>query len=84
MLSVYNARKLGQTYCQTEGSEHYKYGNIEPMDLIISKGFYEDFCLSNIIKYATRFKVTQNINDLKKVVDYAHILCGVKLNAMQS
>lgn len=62
-------------YCETDGSDHYK-GNLQPMDLIISEGFSEDFCISNIIKYSVRFKKTRNLDDLKKVVDYAHILCG--------
>jgi hypothetical protein len=81
MINVYEARKAGRDFClTTEGSGHYKGGSdIEPLDLIISKGFIEDFCLANIIKYATRFKVTQNLDDLIKVSDYAQILCGVKL-----
>ena len=73
-------RKSGREYCQTEGSEHYKAVNaLEPMDLIIAKGLAEDFCLANIIKYASRFKQTQNLKDLRKISDYAHILCGFKL-----
>lgn len=82
MLTACKARKDGIAYCQTEGSEHYKKSNIEPLDLTISKGLAEDFCLGNIIKYATRFKETQDVDDLKKIADYAHILCGMKLNGM--
>lgn len=78
-MTVYEARHAGREYCVTEGSEHYKNGGIEPIDLMISKGIIEDFCIGNMIKYATRFKVTHNKNDLKKVSDYAHILCGVEL-----
>ena len=81
MKPIYEVRKLGRDYCQTEGSKHYKNANsIEPIDLIISKGLIEDFCLANIIKYASRFKKTRNLEDLKKVSDYAHILCGVELD----
>ncbi len=80
-LTVYEARENGRKCClDTQGSDHYKAGNLEPMDLVISKDMSEDFCLGNIIKYATRFKQSQNLNDLKKISDYAHILCGVKLN----
>ncbi|MDP4158209.1 MAG: DUF3310 domain-containing protein [Bacillota bacterium] len=83
MKTIYELRKEGREYCQTEGSEHYKaVDKLEPIDLIIAKGFAEDFCLSNIIKYATRFKQTQNLNDLKKVSDYSHILCGIKLQEL--
>ena len=79
---VYTLRKTGREYCFTDGTDHYKKGNIEPIDLTISKGMIEDFCLGNIIKYASRFKQTENLTDLKKVSDYAHILCGAKLNGM--
>lgn len=79
-LNVYQARKLGRDYCQTEGNEHYKEGGIEPIDLMVAKGIFEDYALGNIVKYATRFKKTQNLDDLRKAQDYAHILCGVKLN----
>jgi len=80
MKSIYKIREAGREYCQTEGSQHYKSSNvIEPMDLIIAKGLAEDFCLANIIKYASRFKKTQNLEDLRKISDYSHILCGTKL-----
>jgi len=80
-MNIYEIRKAGREYCQTEGPEHYKaVDKLEPIDLIIAKGLAEDFCLANIIKYASRFKQTQNLEDLKKVSDYSHILCGVKLD----
>jgi len=78
-MSIYDVRKLGREYCQTEGSAHYKGGGVEPIDLMISKGIIEDFCIGNIVKYATRFKHTRNLEDLKKVSDYSHILAGVEL-----
>jgi hypothetical protein len=79
-MTVYDARHAGREYCcNTEGSDHYKYGGVEPLDLMISKGVVEDFCIGNIIKYACRFKVGHNLEDLKKVSDYAHILCGTYL-----
>ena len=77
------ARVRGRNFCHTEGSIHYqasgKEENIEPMDLMIAKGLDEDFCLGSIIKYATRYKKTQNLEDLRKVSDYAQILVGSKL-----
>lgn len=80
-MNIYEIRKAGREYCQTEGSEHYKAGDkLEPIDLIIAKGFAEDFCLANIIKYASRFKRTQDLSDLKKISDYSHILVGVKIS----
>ena len=79
LMNVYQARKQGREYCQTEGSEHYKDGGLEPLDLLIAKGLIEDFCIGNMVKYAVRFKKTRNKDDLKKVADYTHILCGVEV-----
>jgi hypothetical protein len=64
--------------CQTEGSDHYK-GGIEPFDLMMAKDIAEDFCIGSILKYAVRFKKTRNLDDLKKVSDYAHLLSGIEL-----
>lgn len=78
--TVYEVRAIGRDYCQTEGSDHYKGKDIiEPIELMISQDMSEHFCLGSIIKYATRFKRTRNLGDLKKVSDYAHILTGVEL-----
>ena len=78
-MNVYEARQKGREYCRTEGSEHYRGGAVEMMDLRIAKGFAEDYCIGNIVKYAIRFKHTQNPQDLAKAADYVHILCGVKV-----
>ena len=84
-MNVYEARHKGREFCnQTEGSDHYKEGGIEPLDLMIAKGIVEDFCIGNMSKYAFRFKKTRNLEDLKKVSDYAHILCGVELNKLEA
>jgi hypothetical protein len=77
--SVYEAREHGREYCQTNGSDHYILPGVEPMDLIISLGYAEHFCLASIIKYAARYGETGNAEELKKIADYAHILCGVQL-----
>lgn len=83
-MNVYEARHAGREYCcKTEGSDHYKEGGVEPLDLMIAKGLAEDFCIGNMSKYAFRFKKTRNLEDLKKVSDYAHILCGVELSKIK-
>ena len=83
-MNVYEARHKGREFCnQTEGSDHYKEGGVEPLDLIIAKGMAEDFCIGNMSKYAFRFKKTRNLEDLKKVSDYAQILCGVELEKQE-
>jgi hypothetical protein len=79
-MNIYDIRKAGREFCQTEGSDHYKTeGKAEPIDLIIALGHGEGFCIGSIIKYAARFKQTQNLSDLRKVSDYAHIMTGCKL-----
>jgi hypothetical protein len=78
-MNTYEARRAGREYCNTEGSEHYKGGEVEPLDLIFALGYGEGFCMGSAIKYASRYKNTRNLDDLKKVSDYAHILCGVEL-----
>lgn len=84
-LSVYEMRHAGRAYCNnTEGSEHYKTGSTEPIDLLFSLGLGEDFCLGSIIKYAARFSETRNKNDLKKASDYAQILCGYMLRCAEA
>lgn len=78
--NVYRARAAGREYCRTKGSDHYMLpGGIEAMDLIIALGYAEHFCLASIIKYAARHGELGNLEDLKKIADYAHILCGVQL-----
>lgn len=84
---VYELRSRGKEFCDTDGSEHYKHTKIEPMDIIVEEGMLLDFCLANIIKYAARYKKDLNtkkkidcLDNLKKVADYAHILCGYEIS----
>jgi len=77
--SVYELRQIGREGCQTEGSDHYKMADdVEPVDVMYAHNMLEGFCLGNIIKYAIRFKVSRNLNDLKKISDYAHIMYGLE------
>jgi len=77
--NVYEARAKGREYCQTQGSDHYIQPGPEAMDLIIACGYAKGFCLGAIIKYAVRYGETGNPNELKKIADMAHILCGVEM-----
>lgn len=79
-MNTYEMRRVGRDYCNTEGSNHYKGGEIEPLDFIFSIGYGEAFCIGSIIQYASRYKRTRNPDDMKKVSDYAHILCGADLS----
>ena len=78
--SIYIIRDLGRDYCQTEGSTHYKKSSIEPIEYAIANNKFEDFAVTSIVKYITRFGETRNKNDLKKVADFAHLLCGVEID----
>ena len=45
----------------------------------MAKDLDEGFFIGNIIKYAARYKITKNLDDLKKCADYAHLACGAAL-----
>lgn len=49
-------------------NKHYKVADFDVID--ISRAFNLNFCMSNIVKYACRSK-NDDINDLKKIIDYA-------------
>jgi len=60
-----------------EGSEHYKTGSVEPIDLYRAAGAFRHFALCSIIKYAFRnIRITGDryIKDLDKIIDFARKL----------
>lgn len=63
------------------GSDHYKTGGVEPWDLIHSAKL--NFDEGNIIKYVSRHRRKDGINDLKKAMTYLKALAyheyGVEL-----
>ena len=77
-------REIGKGYCETEGSDHYvkmrKNSGIDSIERAIMNGNFEGFAVTNIDKYVHRFQITRNPDDLKKVVDYAQILCGLEID----
>ena len=79
MLSIHEVRQFGKEYCQTQGAKHYRASLIDPIEFAIANNMAEDFFIINIIKYASRFKHTRCLEDLKKASDYAQILCGLEL-----
>jgi hypothetical protein len=62
------------------GSEHYKTGRTEPIDLYLAGDMFQDFALASIIKYAFRSRkdqcssVQQFNNNMDKIIDYARKL----------
>lgn len=55
-----------------EGGSHYKNFKIQPVEFIQKNKL--GYCEGNIIKYATRHKVKNGVEDLKKVIHYAEML----------
>jgi hypothetical protein len=69
------------------GSEHYKLGGIEPIDLYLSLGALRAFAICSIIKYASRnMGIGEEADpvsnkDMDKIIHYAEMLktsCGTK------
>jgi hypothetical protein len=57
------------------GSDHYKTGGVEPIDLYRSLGILIPFCIASIIKYASRMlKKGVNESDCGKIVHYVRLL----------
>lgn len=64
-----------------EGGDHYKIKNIQPWDYIIANnlGFLE----GNVVKYVTRYKDKNGLEDLKKARHYLQKLIEVIENEDQ-
>lgn len=54
------------------GGDHYKNMKIQPTEYILANGL--GFCEGNIVKYISRWKNKNGIEDLKKVKHYVDIL----------
>jgi|TARA_B100000470_G_C19513118_1_gene268370 hypothetical protein len=60
-------------YVESTYSKHYSSPNgVQSMDLISSSGLGLDFCLGNVLKYASRYgkKNGANREDLMKIMHY--------------
>jgi len=60
-------------YVESTYSKHYAAANgIQSMDLISASGLGLDFCLGNVLKYASRYGKKQGANreDLMKIMHY--------------
>ena len=54
------------------GGDHYKCFKIQPVEFIEKNNL--SFCQGNVIKYVTRFKDKNGIEDLKKAKHYIDLL----------
>lgn len=57
---------------QQIGGSHYKNKGIQPIDYILSNNL--GFCEGNIVKYITRYKDKNGVEDLKKAKHYIDFL----------
>ena len=65
-----------QTYVESTYSKHYAAPNgVQSMDLISASGLGLDFCLGNVLKYASRYgkKNGANREDLMKIMHYTRL-----------
>jgi hypothetical protein len=58
------------------GGYHYNNLEIQPIEFIHRNDL--NFCQGNIIKYATRYKSKNGVEDLKKVKHYAELLAKLE------
>jgi hypothetical protein len=54
------------------GGEHYKNKGIQPIEYIMSNNL--DFCEGNVVKYVTRWKFKNGMDDLLKAKHYLEFL----------
>ena len=58
------------------GGSHYKDCAIQPVDYIVENKL--DFLEGNIVKYITRHKTKNGIEDIRKVIHYAELILEKK------
>ena len=61
------------------GGAHYKNLKIQPIDYILDNNL--GYCEANIIKYVTRWRDKNGIEDLRKAKHYIDILIERECNA---
>lgn len=63
-----------------QGSEHYKSGEVEPIDLYVAGHMFHDWAIASIVKYAFRSRREQCLKSAKfaqnmdKIIDIAQKL----------
>tara|TARA_B100000530_G_scaffold313251_1_gene241452 strand:- start:23 stop:379 length:357 start_codon:yes stop_codon:yes gene_type:complete len=58
------------------GGDHYKNCAIQPIDYIVKNNL--DFLEGNVVKYITRHKTKNGIEDIRKVIHYAELILEKK------
>ena len=71
-LALVNGKEKPQTYnplVAQEGGGHYKNRGIQPLEYTMKNNL--SFCEGNVVKYISRYKSKNGIEDLAKVIHYA-------------
>ena len=71
-LILVNGKEESQTYnplIAQEGGGHYKDRGIQPLEYTMKNNL--SFCEGNVVKYISRYKSKNGIEDLAKVIHYA-------------
>ena len=71
-LVLVNGKEVSQVYnplIAQEGGGHYKDRGIQPLEYTMQNNL--SFCEGNVVKYISRYKDKNGIEDLAKVIHYA-------------
>ena len=68
--------EYGKAADKQVGGSHYKDCAIQPVDYIVENKL--DFLEGNIVKYITRHKTKNGIEDIRKVIHYAELILEKK------
>ena len=60
------------------GGNHYARYNIQPIDFIIDNNL--DWCEANVVKYITRWRDKNGVEDLRKAMHYIQLLLDRELD----
>lgn len=71
-------RWINESIKEQVGGSHYKDMKIQPMEYIIANDI--GYCEGNIIKYVSRYKNKNGVEDLKKALQYLNALIEVMIN----
>ena len=68
--------EYGKASAKQIGGSHYKDCDIQPIDYIVKNNL--DFLEGNVVKYITRHKTKNGIEDIRKVIHYAELILEKK------
>jgi hypothetical protein len=63
------------------GGGHYKKYSIQPVEFIMENNL--DYCQANVIKYITRFRDKNGVEDLRKAKHYVEMLIEFELKQLK-